>query len=586
MKILFVDYLNFYSTLNILYEYPKYDEIRIISDLKYSSRLWSSIITFFGVKIHQEEFFFGEIFNDKGESIYLDSRRIASEKSLQYSKWLLSDSFFSNYVKSDSQSIKVLKLFISKTVWNEMEYFIRRVMYIKYTYPEMNKYSMIIRFPGLINSEYLQSLFQEFNLIFNWRNRTLIIKKILFSFMKKVLSFRYLFFKNKIKENMKSTVSIAVDTISLNKNQRAFPHWFQKSEGRKFYILNFKKFKIDISKENLIKNNIEILNCNYNNFYASNHRKLSLSNNHRIPPILKLEIKMFLSLANGMDNLLRELNCDKFIFLDPQDPITDAVQIISKKIRVETTCIQFTNMGMKVPLMMTMADKFLTFSKIYNKVFTWKDIGPNKFYPIGYSFKSDEDRSLKDIRLSLLNKGVKKIIIYFDESVQNDKWGLISQQQYLNHLNTLAETVINNKQIAIVLKPQFTFNTIKRYNSQIILKAIGTKRFIELNQGYHRNIYTPSNAAQIADYCISDLIGATAAIECAVSNKKVLLINPNGFIPEFQSIYEKSNVIFPSLKNALKNILRNEENTGDWSKIINKFVAFNDGKEVSRIQNI
>ena len=67
---------------------------------------------------------------------------------------------------------------------------------------------------------------------------------------------------------------------------------------------------------------------------------------------------------------------------------------------------------------------------------------------------------------------------------------------------------------------------------------------------------------------------------------KVLLINPNGYIPEFQSIYEKSNVIFPSLKNALKNILRNEENTGDWSKIINKFVAFNDGKEVSRIQNI
>ena len=582
MKTLFVDHLNFYSALNILHEHSKYDDIRLISDSKYSSKLWKSILTFFRVKIHQEEFFFGEIFNDKGESIYLDSRRIASEKSLQYSEWLIKDSYFSNYGKSDSQSIKVLKLFISKTVWNEMEYFIRRLMYVKFTYPEKNKYSMIIRSPALINTEYIQSSFQEFNLIFRGKNRILIIKKTLYFFIKKALSFRYLSHKRKIKENTKSTVTIAVDTISLDKKKRAFPHWFQKTNDRKFYILNLKKFKVDISKENLKKNNIEILNHNY--FYGSNHRKLNFSNNYRIPSILKLEIKIFFSLSNGMYDLLSALNCDKFIFIDPQDPMTDAVQIISKEICVKTMCIQYSNMGMKVPLMMTMADKFLTFSEIYSKIFTWKDIRPNKFDPIGYSFKVDKNDSLKDIKLNLLSKGVKKIIIYFDESVQNDKWGLISQQQYLNHLNTLAKTVINNKQIAIVLKPQFIYNTIKRYNSQIIHKAIATDRFIELNKGYHRNTYTPSNASQIADYCISDLIGATAAIECAVSNKKVLLINPHGYKPEFQSIYNKSNVVFPSLKNAIDSILKNEDAVGDWTKIIDKFVAFNDGEEINRIQ--
>ena len=82
----------------------------------------------------------------------------------------------------------------------------------------------------------------------------------------------------------------------------------------------------------------------------------------------------------------------------------------------------------------------------------------------------------------------------------------------------------------------------------------------------------------------SDLIGATAAIECAVSNKKVLLINPHGYKPEFQSIYNKSNVVFPSLKNAIDSILKNEDAVGDWTKIIDKFVAFNDGEEINRIQ--
>ena len=66
--------------------------------------------------------------------------------------------------------------------------------------------------------------------------------------------------------------------------------------------------------------------------------------------------------------------------------------------------------------------------------------------------------------------------------------------------------------------------------------------------------------------------------------KKALLINPHGYISEFQSIYNKCNIVFPSLKNAIDSILKNEKDAGDWSKIIDNFIAFNNEKKIKRIQ--
>ena len=91
------------------------------------------------------------------------------------------------------------------------------------------------------------------------------------------------------------------------------------------------------------------------------------------------------------------------------------------------------------------------------------------------------------------------------------------------------------------------------------------------NESILRNKFTPSDAAQLSDYCIGNLIGATAGLESALSNKKVLLINPHGFKSEFDSIYKESKIIFPTLDFALEKIISKEKNLGDWSKIINHF---------------
>ena len=73
-------------------------------------------------------------------------------------------------------------------------------------------------------------------------------------------------------------------------------------------------------------------------------------------------------------------------------------------------------------------------------------------------------------------------------------------------------------------------------------------------------------------------------MECALQNKKVLLLNSFGYKTESQKIYNKSDIVFPNLRKAIKAIIDYNSNVGDWSNIITEFVAFNDGKEIDRIE--
>ena len=176
-------------------------------------------------------------------------------------------------------------------------------------------------------------------------------------------------------------------------------------------------------------NNINIINNKQILFLINKYYNFKLNTNKKIPSLLKFEKENLYFLTNGLYYFLKKINCDKFIFEDPQDPISDAVQIVSKHIGIQTICLQFSNMGMTSPLLMTLSDIFLSFSNSYKKVFTWNNLKPKKFYPIGYSFINKKNKSLDKIKKSLNDGGVDTIISYFNENVENHKWGLISEGQ-------------------------------------------------------------------------------------------------------------------------------------------------------------
>ena len=190
MKTIFVDHLNFYSSLNILLNHSAYDDIRLISDPNFSSKLWYSILTLFGVKIYQENFFLGDIFNSEGESTYLESIRIASLKSFEYSTWLLEQSSLQMDRKIHLEGKKVLSLFFSKTVWSEMEYFVMRLLYVKNTYGVKKEYSFLFNKPSLIEIDFLKNTNKEFNLIFCGNISALKLKQTIKFNLKKIYGLR------------------------------------------------------------------------------------------------------------------------------------------------------------------------------------------------------------------------------------------------------------------------------------------------------------------------------------------------------------------------------------------------------------
>ncbi|PWH11115.1 hypothetical protein DEJ39_02140 [Bacteroidetes bacterium SCGC AAA795-G10] len=578
----YLDDLNLFSVLKILFRHPSVEKFIILNDLSWRGKIILSILDLIGICMISPTFFYGSIRNNHGESLYMSSRREASLEAFKYSEILMKGLNLNYCGENQLNGINVVKLFIAKRAWDEMEYYIKIFNYIKNKEDVSKNFIVVLRSSNTIKEEFLKSKYSQFEIYF----RKNISFKRLNVWTKKIIKF-FLGLKIKNKVNLKkhqpTTVLVASHAISLDKNDNPFPNWFKKSLFKNFHIINTSRQKLKTTKKKLFENGITLEENFYNIYSSLNCSRFTLSDSQNIPYVLKHQLNDFFKLACGLKNYLMRIKCDLFLFIDAQDPITDAVQLISKMINVETRCIQHTNMGIRVPLMITSADTFFSFSEKFKNLFHWKNIGPKNFYSLGYIFKNESKIEFQSIKKKLKENGVEKIIVYFDESVQKDKWGCFSQKEILDEIELLAKTVINNENIAILLKPQFVFNTVKNYNSQTINQAFSTQRFFEISRGEYRNDITPWSISKYADYCIGNLIGATAALECALRNKKVILINSKGYIHGHNSIYKKAEVIFPSLEIGLNKIIEGDKKIGDWSSIINELVVENSNIDLSKI---
>ena len=468
MNIIFIDNISFFSFFKILLKNYNSKEVKILSEEKKFSFIWIKLLGFFNFKVNYEKFFFGDIILKNNESIYLNSRKEASEKSFLYSKWILRNSDFLINKKISLEKKKILELYISKTVFMEMEHFIRRFEYLNYKYYNIKKKIILLPSPNLIEKKFIKQNFSNCHVFFYGFNINYIYNYLKL-FIKNLIGLFNYCCSTKVINNKKSIVSIATDSIDLDSDLRHFPNWYTPSI-KKLFIINFNHHKVKMSNDELLKNSIQLINNNKIIFSVFKKYHFKIHNNEEIPLSLLLEIKNFFYMTNGLFFLLKNLKCNRFIYSDPQDPITDSVQLFSSDLGIKTICLQYTNMAMKVPLLIPSSDIFLSFSNIYKKVFKWNDLGPKKIIPIGYAFKLKIIDNQFKIKENLRQRGVKIIITYFDESVQNEKWGLLNEDQNSRNMEIFARLVINNPKISVILKPQFCFNTIYKYNSVIVKK--------------------------------------------------------------------------------------------------------------------
>ena len=108
--MLFIDRLNFFSFIKVLKS--RYKKIHFLSNNGFLTISLIRLLNIFGYKCVIDNFFYGEIFSDSGESMYLKTRKDASKMAFEYSE-IVVDKLTDNCLINQKDELP-LKSFISK----------------------------------------------------------------------------------------------------------------------------------------------------------------------------------------------------------------------------------------------------------------------------------------------------------------------------------------------------------------------------------------------------------------------------------------------------------------------------------------
>lgn len=198
----------------------------------------------------------------------------------------------------------------------------------------------------------------------------------------------------------------------------------------------------------------------------------------------------------------------------------------------------------------------------------------------------------QEIRTTLLKKGARFVVSYFDEnSVDDARWCRGHEDMRIDY-EFLLQKVLSQPWLGVIFKPKTPFNLRKRLGATCALleKAEKTGRCIVLEgDGILKSNYPPALGALAADVAIhGDMHAGTAGIEAALAGVPTLLLDKSGW-PD-SKLYElgKNKIVFDdweSLWLCCEDFWRSNckiENFGDWSHLLNDLDPFRDGRAAER----
>lgn len=212
-------------------------------------------------------------------------------------------------------------------------------------------------------------------------------------------------------------------------------------------------------------------------------------------------------------------------------------------------------------------------------------------YITDYSFRAVRENS-KILRDSLMAKGAKFIICYFDEHSSDDRMSVLPHRRSVNVYKKLLNWVISDTTLGLICSPKLPMTLPSRLAEikDLIKKAVDTGRFVFM-EGERRTYNYPTEAAQAADIVIGLLIGGTAALESYLSGSRVVYLDLEGlyFFPEYK--WGKNKIVFDDLDlliSAINNYRSNKELYDDLGNVkfaptVNLKDPFRDGKAAERI---
>jgi hypothetical protein len=595
-KVIIIDEISLITIISLI-KYRKNTIINLGDNLNKVTKF--ILIVILKLKIKTPSFFLGDVKLEDNESLALKVRKNTNVLAINFSEEMINRHDFLKKVNSEFGNNTFLVGY-ARIIASELEPILNIIHLSRFLFPH-DTIVFLLKQPKYFPEDYILTRYDhDFLFYSNLLTKVFVnIKNFIKNFIKSVIKSIIFCYKSKISVpilNVGGTILTGLeDTIRIENDLRNQLFWYNSEF--KYELICFNNSFLGTTKFRISKNlpaNCRVINF-FDYIYFSKIKSSESVFSNIKTTIKKVDnlvqecknsadysiliyIRSLLYESIEMGSLIMCTKCKAVVSKEVQNTYFDAVQLCPISIKPKTIGIQYSNMPMFSPFMFSTCDYFLIFSKFYEQFFKYKHYGPKMFIESGYVYNSILSQT-KNRAENFINDNPhindKIILGYFDESIQNSKWGFISEEHYLSDVILLAEFVISNPKIVVIFKTQFMSNlpSIKFSNNRILNEAINTGRFIDYFEGLHRNEIYPSEVAHLSKICISNKIGATAGLESYLAGCNTVLIDSLGLQCKQDLFYlNEPNLHFSSLKSfllAFEGSNLNYEIFGDWSNFVN-----------------
>ena len=363
-KLLFLDSLNFNSFLFLLRK-GLYVQVILLDRPPSRIKLFSYFLKLKGYNISEASFFAGNLKTENDEATYVASIKSARKIAVDAVKEILETNHLLNDV-NEYFGRNTLHLHLTKQLIWYVKYWSERLTVAKVLAGE-SRYQVCIKLPDRINPQVISNAFVDTEIHYYGLTCISFIGRIKKPIALCLELFRLFLFpfngKRKsaiqVKQNVDKPAVLLLqeDTIRADTSLRGQPHWFdfEKSENRyRTYILKSSIDNEELSSETkaqFANNNIFVLDTTafkdafsqmrYHNSlneiraYRKKLLKSLLSLRGFKNTYFIIRTALFLKQAEYMGAISLWLNVKVFLFRESYIPLTDAIQIVTKKINVK-----------------------------------------------------------------------------------------------------------------------------------------------------------------------------------------------------------------------------------------------------------
>lgn len=602
-------------------------QVTVLEAIKPRQRFGYWLLKRKGVHVVEAEFFIGHLKTAEGESVRRAARRMAGQLALIIAKGIV-ESEPQLRAFNEVYGRNTVRLFIAKQLHYHIDYWIDRamvsqalncgvpVLWIKKPIRFDPKF-ICETFPKIDFRFYSESSFGLVGLAISWLIDVARELKFLYIPGKSLHYTESRRNAEAIPVNSAAVLAFQEDTIRFDHSLRGQPHWLDASNSANSfhtYVIKLPAMKFAVAEDEslLLEKGLTLLTTSAFRSALRVTRKgdsLQSVRNDKwrayravfgargyAGRFFLLRVAALLRQAELMGAMVIWLNIRVFLIRETYYSYSDAMQLVAPKLNVTTIAYQYSNMPFVSPLMMSTADKFLLFSSLYQPLYSIDGIAPQDFLATGYLYDGVAGLVRKRARKhrdALCRAGAKYVVCYFDESVQSNRWGLVSKADHLRELQVLAQAVLADPTFGVVVKSQFMFNSPSCLypKDELIQKAKETGRYLELMEGTHRNDIYPTEAALVSDLCVGHKFGATAALEAAIAGVRTILLNPHKTRALWDSVLADADIEYETMDLLMEEIVRYRtgiaaQALGDWTQILHHFDPYRDGEAVNRLWQV